>query len=375
MAGKATFPCTDCGADLEFKPGTDALVCPYCGAANKIETPARPQEDGAPPQQSNPAAELDYHTYLQQAASASENMVERVCVDCDMCGAEITLDENQTSGECPFCGSNIVAEAKTVKGIKPETLLPFKVTKNEAVTNYKTWLKKLWFAPNKLKQYASMGQIMGIYCPYWTYDSNTTSRYRGERGEYYYETETYEEEDAEGNKVTKTREVRKTRWYPASGTVHNTFDDVMVVASSSLPEGITNALEPWDLENLTGYNESYLSGFRVENYTVELEEGFDKAKDKMEPEIRSTIRHNIGGDEQRISSVDTQYSNVTFKHLLLPLWISAYRYNKKTYRFLINGRTGEVQGERPWSVIKIVLTVLGTIGLIGGIVALINYLM
>jgi len=90
----------------------------------------------------------------------------------------------------------------------------------------------------------------------------------------------------------------------------------------------------------------------------------------MDGEIRSTVRRDIGGDHQRVHSVRTQYSNVTFKHILLPIWLSAYRYRDKAYRFLINARTGEVQGERPWSWVKITAAVLVTIGIIAGIVLL-----
>ncbi len=96
----------------------------------------------------------------------------------------------------------------------------------------------------------------------------------------------------------------------------------------------------------------------AESYQIDLVEGFDLAQRIMEEHIRAAIRRDIGGDHQRILTMQTQYDNITFKHVLLPIWLCAYLYQGRTYRFLVNGRTGEVQGERPWSLVKISLLVL-----------------
>src|SRR5690606_1805668 len=140
-----------------------------------------------------------------------------------------------------------------------------------------------------------------------------------------------------GKSQTATRRVKRTRWRWASGQVSNEFDDVLVLASTSLPVKHAEELEPWDLENLTTFREEYLSGFRAESYHVELDKGFDRAKQIMDEAIRATIRRDIGGDHQRIHSVQSQYDDITFKHILLPIWISAYRFQDRTFRFLVNG--------------------------------------
>jgi hypothetical protein len=150
--------------------------------------------------------------------------------------------------------------------------------------------------------------------------------------------------------------------------VSNSFDDVLVCASHSLPEKLVNELEPWDLPELVKYNDNFIAGFITESYQTGLKDGFGKAKVRMEDRIRSSVRSDIGGDTQQITTLSTEYNDITFKHILLPLWISAYRYNNKVYRFTINARTGEVQGERPYSAIKIALLVIAIIGIIVGIV-------
>ncbi len=355
LASAKFFKCNSCGAKMEFVPGSSSQKCPYCSHENPI---AQSEED---------IQELDYHAMLAEK-SEEEESIEQLTVKCEQCAAQFSTEPNITSQDCPFCGTTIVATAKSSKHLKPKSVLPFKVTRKEGWEHFHQWVKKLWFAPNQLKKrIGSQDKLKGIYVPYWTYDSDTTSFYSGMRGIHYYVTETYTE-TVDGKSQTRTRQVRKTRWYPASGTVWNAFDDVLVLASESIPRGYTRKLEPWDLPNLTAYKDEYLSGFQSESYQINLEEGFDIAKTRMEDPIRSSIRRDIGGDEQQIHTVKTQYDNITFKHILLPIWISSYRYKNKVYRFLINGRTGEVQGERPWSAWKITFAVTLAVLVVGGII-------
>ena len=121
---------------------------------------------------------------------------------------------------------------------------------------------------------------------------------------------------------------------------------------------------------LVPFNDKYLSGFRSESYQVDVATGLNEAKEKMAPVIRTTVRRDIGGDEQRIHSMNTAYSDITFKHTLLPIWIRSYRFKDIVFRFMINGQTGEVQGERPFSAIKIILAILAVIAVIVALVFL-----
>lgn len=347
--------CTNCGAKLVFKPGTDSLNCEFCGALNKIEVDQNAVAEAK--------RELDYQYYVNNKDSY-DNTTAVTTVKCQGCGAQTTFDPNVVSSQCDFCGSPLVsAEAHESKVVKPAGILPFKVTSKESKDLFKTWLKKLWFAPNALKKYAREAEkLSGVYIPYWTYDSDTTTDYRGERGDDYQTTETYYEDGQ-----SKTRTVTKTRWHSVSGRVSRFFDDILVPASDSLPRKYVDRLEPWDLENIVPYDTKYLSGLKSETYQVDLEGGFEIAKQKMVPAIKTDIRRDIGGDHQRISSFNTNYYSTTFKHLLLPVWISAYRYKDKVYRYMINARTGEVTGERPWSVIKIILAILLVLAIAGGL--------
>ena len=296
--------------------------------------------------------ELDFLTFLNQLP-ATDAVGEILTIHCTACGAETTMPPDATAELCPFCGGGIVATGASKKAIRPQGVLPFKINQKQSVDLFRKWVNGLWFAPSALQKRAECAAIHGVYIPAWTYDANTQTDYLGERGEHYWETESYTETDAQGQTVTRTRQVQKTRWWPASGRVSNHFDDLLVMATRTLPRKHLDRLEPWDWPALTPYEDEYLSGFAAQSYQVSLGEGFETAKQLMQPTIRNTACRDIGGDEQRISSLETEYHEITFKHLLLPVWISAYRFGERTFRFVINARTGEVQGERPYSFWKI----------------------
>ena len=341
---------------MRYDPASTELKCDHCGHVEPIGTPWT---------KGRAIAELDLHRGLSQTLDSAEMEVTRVS-QCPNCAAQVEFDSNTQAAECPFCATPVVVDTGTHRHIKPRAVLPFALAEDVARDAMKDWLGGLWFAPNGLQAYARKGRQMdGIYVPYWTYDAQSDTRYTGERGTVYYETRTVMRDG-------KRQQVRvaKVRWNRASGRVARFFDDVLVLGSRSLPKRFTDALEPWDLAALEPYAPEYLAGFRAEGYTVALDEGFDEARAKMDAMIRRDIKFDIGGDRQRIHSVDTDLSDMTFKHILLPVWLAAYKYRGKTYRFVVNGRTGRVQGERPYSAIKITFAVIA--GLI--LAAIIGYL-
>ena len=286
-----------------------------------------------------------------QLKALAENALE---VRCNGCGATVTFTPPDVAGECSFCGVAIVAQPKSADPlVSPEGILPFAISQSQSSNAVKEWISSRWFAPNALKRLASQESVDGVYLPFWTYDAYTTSYYTGQRGEHYYETETYTEQDAQGNTVTKTRQVQRTRWYSAEGTVSRWMDDILVPATTSVSRPKLTSLEPWDLESLKPYEPAFLPGFKAQRYQIDLPQGFEEAKIIMAPIIEQDAIEDIGGDEQRIDDIATSYSAVTFKHLLLPVFIGAYRFREKVYQVLVNARTGEVQGDRPYSVWKI----------------------
>lgn len=356
------YPCSQCGAQLRFAPGQTELACDHCG---HVQTIAAPDDR----KRAKALAELDLARGLADDLPG-QAMEEVRTTTCTSCGAQIEFQGATHATECPFCASPVVADTGTHRLVKPQALVPFQLTEDQARRAMVKWMGRLWFAPSTLLEYARKGRAMnGVYVPFWTFDAATRSSYTGQRGEHYYETRTVTVQE-NGRSVQKQEQVRKTRWYPASGRVARDFDDVLVMGSASLPKRLGNDLTPWDLSALAPYAPDYLAGFTAEGYTVGLAAADESAKAKMAAVIEQDVRRDIGGDEQRVTSVDTRFSDETFKHILLPVWMAAYKYNGKSYRFLVNGQTGEVQGERPWSIWKIGFAVLVVVAIVLGAVYL-----
>ena len=331
------------------------MTCPYCGHKELIPVSAEQVE------------ERSFEQYLRPQAGQLQMLAQNALeVQCNSCGAIVTFVPPEVARECDFCGAQIVAQPKAADPtVAPEGVLPFRITHQQATLAVRQWLSSRWFAPDALKRFARPEAIDGIYLPYWTYDAHTTSYYTGQRGEHYYETEHYTERDAQGNSVQRTRQVRKTRWYGASGTVARWFDDLLVPATRSLLPIVSTLLSHGTWSRSNRMSRLIFPAIKAQRYQVELGEGFEQAKVIAARVIEGDVRRDIGGDEQRISNVTTHYAGITFKHLLLPVYAGAYRLNQKVYQIVINGRTGEVQGDRPYSFIKIALLVLTILFIVG----------
>jgi predicted RNA-binding Zn-ribbon protein involved in translation (DUF1610 family) len=349
-AGKK-FPCKKCGAGLEFKPGSRALNCPYCGFTEKIaHGPGVVQE-------------RPLEGYLSRLAAQAATLAGRSSeVSCTSCGAVVLVEDQVATDDCPYCGVHFENQPHAAEDmLSPECIVPFALDSRAALDAFDRWLRGRWFAPNTLKRFANLGKLTGVYVPFWTYDAMTYTWYTGERGVNYQETETYK--DSQGQKQTRT--VTKTRWTWVTGEIQHFFDDVLICASRGVPEHLAPVLPPDELRKVEPFQAEFLTGFKTERYTIDPQEGFTKAQAIMDGDIRSRCLRAIGGDQQRLHTVETQYLGVTIKYVLLPAWLASYRYFDRSYQVVINARTGEVRGERPYSWVKIVSLILLLVAVIG----------
>jgi DNA-directed RNA polymerase subunit RPC12/RpoP len=341
---------------MVFDVAAAGLKCKYCKHPMPVPVPAGAQG----------AREIPLREGYQRAPRGLG--VATISFQCRECGATVSTAPNERTVQCTYCASHSVVQTPPDPNlIQPESLIPFRVAKDRAVESFKGWLGGLWFRPSNLKSMAQLEQIFGVYVPYWTFDADVRSEWRAERGWYYYETETYYETE-NGQTVAKTREVRHTRWEPAWGQRQDHYDDVLVCASKGLHEQLANSFATFDTQHLLAYAPGYLAGWRAESYAIDLPSAWTKAQSKIESSQQSKCHGDVGGDEVRGLVVQNQYANETFKHVLLPVYVAAYRYNNKPYRFLVNGQTGEVRGEAPYSWVKITLAVLAVIAVIVALV-------
>ena len=357
-----TLPCTDCGAALNYQPGAGMLVCPYCGTENQIEGSGQQTSPWGEKTGSGPEIrELDYLAALNDALDDAV-IEETATIKCPGCAAEVSLDSETLADDCPFCATPLAREeSHSHRHPKPQGVLPFAFDERDAKQKMADWLGSLWFAPNSLKKFAEAGRpLSGVYLPHYTYDAVGDANYTGQRGDAYYVTRT-RTVMVDGKSQTETYQERRINWKNVSGHVRHAFDDVLVQASDTMGPA-SQAAEyggrSWDLAALEPYRTDYLAGFRAEAPGVSLEEGYNRANALMEQTLVRDVKFDIGGDEQRISSMNSRYSNITFKHVLLPVWLASYRWNNKPFRVVVNGRTGQVAGERPYSWWKIAFATL-----------------
>ncbi len=337
------LPCSNCGAPLKFAPKVGRLTCPTCGTVNDAPIVSSREREAA-------RAELDYASQLQ-AQSGSSDEITALIVTCPQCGAQTQLPAHIVASACAFCATPLMSvTTRSEQRIKPRGIVPFVLEPAQAQELFRAWIRGRWFAPNALKRTVkSVDGVRGVYLPCWTFDAQTVSDYSGERGIDREVRETRMSSNGQSETVTHT----ETDWYPASGTVHVAFDDTLIPASESVPPQLAEVLQGWDIAHLEPYTDAYVAGFTVEAYQVALEPAFEKARIAFGAGIQSAIERDIGGNRQRVHSVSTQYNAVTFKHLLLPAWICSYQFGGTSWRVVVNGQTGNIKGDRPWSKWKI----------------------
>lgn len=344
---RKTFPCDTCGSQLVFAIGVQKLRCEHCGNEQELVF-----AEGAA------VAEQDLDAALQRQGQRRTQQQDQNAgaheVRCGSCGATVVFSDTLTSSECGYCGGPIQRkDAHSAQDRLPvDGVCAFAVEKDEAHLALKQWVGSRWFAPTEFTTRGVNEKFKGVYMPYFTFDAMTFTRYRGQRGDAYYVTERHGDEE---------RKVRKINWTHVSGTLQRFFDDVCIPALKSLPASLLQKLEPWPLDKLLPFTDQVLSGKLAHTYEVEIKDCFQAARTRMEEEIRGDVRSDIGGDEQRVEDIANRFTALTYKHILLPVWILAYRYQQKTYRVVVNAMTGEVQGERPYSALKIALAVAAAV--------------
>lgn len=332
-----------CGGAMEFDPAQGMLHCPYCEHRMEIDNSDAPEVS---------------EQVFRQAEFTSDfvwgEQQKQVC--CRSCGAVTIYDALETSGVCSFCGSNQVMDEAVDTSLPPNGICPFEVTKDQAAERFKRWIKKRIFAPRSAKKNARAEAFDGIYVPYWTFDTQTSSDYAARYGR------RRTVRDRKGN----TRTV--TDWYRTSGHYDRFVDDQLINASTRNDEKTMRKLEPYDLEQAKPFNPNFLSGVKSERYSVGLESGWEKAKEyigeTLKDEITDVVRRSTHADVVDDVRVSTAYSDITYKYLLLPIWKSSFSHNQKKYDFIVNGQTGKVSGKTPISAIRVAVAVIIAIALL-----------
>ena len=345
IAALAKHPCAACGAQAEWNPTRQALVCSFCGTVSPFKVDA----DGA-------VVELDLAKALRELPDEARGWLEeRRAVQCQSCKAVSVFDPARVGQNCDFCGSPKLVPYEEIKApIRPQSLLPFKQSEPAVREQIRRWYASKWLAPGALRKRALVDRVHGIYVPYWTFDAHVVCPWDADAGYYYYTTETYR--DNQGK--TQTRQVRHVRWEPASGEVRHFFDDEPVPGTHGVSMHLLREVEPFPTAELVAYDTAYLSGFVVEHYQVVLLEAAEASQEQMKQKLEQMCAAQVPGDTQRNLQIHPVFSGQTFKHVLVPVWLLTYTFGGKPWQVVVNGYTGKMAGDYPKSWWKIAFLVL-----------------
>ena len=339
------YYCKNCGGVMEFDAETQGLKCPNCGTEEKIEN------------NSQAVQEHKLTDYAKRTIRAEEK--KSSTMQCPSCGAIVEVEATSTAKDCPYCGTPFVLAEKQLSNVVPDGVVPFRVDKKKVGELFRKWMKGRWLAPGELKHLYQQDKLQGIYIPYWTFDAEASADYHAEGGT----DHQVEYKDSKGERHVRT----ETRWRPTSGHVSEFFDDVLVHASDRLSDRLISGIEPFDTMNIPAYSPDYLSGYSSEVYTVDLQDAHRTARNEMRRELERQAERDVLSryDHVRNLRMDDRYRKETYKHVLLPVYATAYYYKNKKYTVLINGQSGRIDGEYPKSPAKIVLLILLALMIIG----------
>ena len=340
------FKCPTCGANLKYDIEKQGMTCEFCGTVINVAGEVSHEEK-----------DLDFSVIDDKSRWTNEVRLSH----CQNCGAEIEVDTNLLSSNCPFCNTPLVVNEDVIKGLKPDRVIPFKVSEKNADEYYRKWLKKKFFAAISVKKKIPNPSYFSTYIPSWTYDSNVNCTYKGRLGEHY--------QVKVGSGKNAHYETR-TRWFLVSGSYSMFADDVLVCSGKSLNQEELQKMEPFNTNDSVVFDNHFLAGHSTEHYSLSVKDGWTTAKSRIMARLRSNILAKYDYDEIDYLNIFPVYDDVKYKYVTLPIWLCHYTFKKNKYKFLVNGESGKITGNYPKSPVVISLVAL----LIIAVVAVILYL-
>ena len=337
---EVTFKCPQCGATLAYDVTVGGIACEHCG----YSAPTQDERVGRQAQ--------EFEFTLQTWNQAEQGWgVERRELHCASCGASLSLPEGELTVTCPFCASNEVQIGRTPGDVlRPRFLIPFKIQDQQTQNLARAWLGRGWYYPAELSRSAILDRFTGIYLPYWTFDTRITANWRAEVG--YERQERYYDH---GTKQWHTRTVIDWRW--ESGRVSLVVDDLLVSGSTHLSRRLLDGLRPFNLNALVAYNPEYLAGWKAQAYDLTLPDAWKSGKDTIREQAKEACYADIPTSHVRNFSMTADFADESWRYILLPVYIAAYKFRENVFQVMVNGQTGQVSGQKPVAWWKIWLAV------------------
>ena len=348
------FKCPRCQATTAFSVADGGVRCAHCGY---YEPPATPVVGKR-------AQEFEFTVATVSAAREAEGWgTERKTLRCQSCGSETSLPPGRLTNTCPFCGSHQVLQQDAPDDhLRPRFLIPFRVDAERCHTISREWLGSSWMTPRSLRDAGKVTDLVGVYVPYWTFDAQTSASWRAQVG--HQVTDRYYDAS---DKTWKTR--TRTVWRWESGSVMQVFDDLLVAGSGKLSSLLLQKIQDFDTRELVPYAPSYLAGLLAQAYDVPLEASWAAAREKMRDRTREACHGQASTSQVRSFTMSLDFSDESWRYVLVPAYVLAYRYGGQPFQVMINGQTGAIAGQRPvdWTKVWLAVAAMVAPGLLLGL--------
>jgi len=351
------FKCPNCGAVTAYSIRDSGLACEHCGYQEKVQADVVGTE-----------AEV-FEFSLDNLAKASHGWGdERKELKCLSCGAEIGIPAESMAATCAFCGSNKVVQGSGNQDqLRPKFLIPFKIDPQKCQEIAREWLGKSWMVPKELKNFAAMDSFTAIYLPYWTFHAITNASWQAEVGhrvsERYYDA---------SSKSWRTRTKIVWRW--ESGNAGLNIDDLLIAGTDRVSARHLGNVDQFDLSDIVTYAPVFLAGLQAKGYDRPLESAWERARELMREKTKAACMGQASTSMIRNFSMKLDFSDESWRYLLMPVYLAAYRFNGETYHAIVNGQTGRISGQRPvdWKKIWLVVALIMVPGVVTGLVGLLS---
>lgn len=337
-----TFKCPKCGANTKYDVAAGGIACEYCGYAAKTNA-------------SKVGLNADQFEFTLATLNVAEHGwgFHRREMHCDSCGADLAVEEGTLTSTCPFCSSNkVMLHHAPDDNLRPRSLIPFKIQPENCRKQAKDWLGTGWFHPDELSNASIIERFTGVYTSFWSFKAEITSQWKAQVG---YERKISYMEQGE----IKTRTV--IDWVWENGRTHISIADLLVCGNSHISRVLIERTQPFDLSDLVEYSPEFLAGWQAQSYDISLPAGWEIGKSIMRQKAKAACHADIRSRHVRNFSMTADFSNESWRYVLLPVYITAYTFEGKTYQVIVNGQTGKVVGQKPVAWWKVWLVIIATL--------------
>lgn len=323
-----TQKCKNCHGGLVFDAEKNALVCDKCGNSITVINNVTSVEE----------------SFQELLSKAPDWQKDASVYACKSCGAKGIVNKFDIVIKCDYCGAENINRSNEVPGLRPNTVVLFKLNQAEAKARRRSWLSKRFFVPNIFKRKLEQSDLSGIYYPAYTFDAQAAVRYSAVAVQTRTSTLV-----VNGEEISHSQTVSR----PIDGVGEETFDDLLIMANEEIAPEVCKKLEPFGTQNGCGFKPEYLSGYTVGLASKDPVQAWAEVKKTIEGIVRNKIITRYSGFRLENLKLEINITNIMYKHVLLPFYVSRTQHQDKTYNLLINGETGKVYGKTPKSGWKI----------------------